>query len=1094
MNEKRPSIPRIYYVHPLMMGPMEAWGVGLDHAAGMGFETVLTAPLFDPGPCRNLFLTFDTDSLHPALGYSGPAIDGVGRLVDMAGARGLSLMIDLVIDRAASGGVLAGGLEVSMEEAALDPRIDPSERGAVPVADDGGAFDLIVETIIDLSERGVAGFRCLGVDRAPPGRWRDLIERVRAAAPGAAFLAWTPGLAFDRRLAIADAGFDAVFSSLRWWDCKSPWLVDEHDVHRRVGPAIAFPEAPFDRRLAADVDGDEDTRRAIGRALWLAASLGDGVLVPMGMEYGARDPMERTRGAPADLESIRDRARLDLTGEIAAVNRFLAGAGAGAAYARGEIRPLSGPGAPMTAVLRADSADVRRAERARLILVNPDLRRSVTAEAAHFLSGAGGRMNRYVDIAGSLAIGASSTIHLDPGEVRILEGEAAEPIRSTAYVPPLDDAASAPRFAIEAVEPSVDGGRFPVKRTVGDVVTVEADIVGDGHDKLAARLLFRAADEETWREARMRHVGNDRWAASLPLERLGRHIYTVETWKDVFATFLDELSKKHAAGLNVRLELDEGRRIVAETAEGGEHDAETSSHLKALLDRLEAKDDATRLAILTAGATADLMRAADLRRFRYRLDPPLPIDAERTGAGFAAWYELFPRSMSGDPARHGTFDDVIRELPRVRAMGFDVLYFPPIHPIGRINRKGRNNSLKAGPGDPGSPYAIGSEEGGHDAIHPELGTLDDFRRLIAAAADHGLEIALDFAIQCSPDHPWLRDHPEWFDWRPDGSIRYAENPPKKYEDIVNVDFYTPGSIPSLWIALRDVVLFWVDEGVRLFRVDNPHTKSFPFWEWLIADIRATHPDAVFLAEAFTRPKVMYRLAKIGFSQSYTYFTWRNTKWELESYLTELSTEAPKDFFRPHFFVNTPDINPRFLQHAPRSAYLIRAALATTLSGLWGMYNGFEVCEGRPVPGKEEYLDSEKYEIRAWDWSKPGNIVGEITQLNRIRRDNPALHSHLGVTFLPALNDRVMWFEKATEGQENVLLIAVSLDPHTLQSADVEVPMWRWGLPDHATVSVTDLMRGNRFQLTGKHQRIHIDPSDQPFFIWRIEAAKESSYG
>jgi starch synthase (maltosyl-transferring) len=462
-----------------------------------------------------------------------------------------------------------------------------------------------------------------------------------------------------------------------------------------------------------------------------------------------------------------------------------------------------------------------------------------------------------------------------------------------------------------------------------------------------------------------------------------------------------------------------------------------------------------------------------------------PIDAERTAAGFASWYELFPRSMSDDPDRHGTFDDVIRKLPYVRDMGFDVLYMTPIHPIGRTHRKGRNNTLTAAPNDPGSPYAIGSDDGGHDAIHPELGTFEDFRRLVAAAADHGLELALDIAVQASPDHPWLKEHPDWFDWRPDGSIKYAENPPKKYEDIVNVDFYAAGAVPSLWLELRDVILRWVEQGVKLFRIDNPHTKPFPFWEWLIADIRRDHPDVAFLAEAFTRPKIMYRLAKIGFSQSYTYFTWRNEKREMAEYITELTETAAKDFFRPHFFVNTPDINPDFLQNAPRPAYLIRAALATTLSGLWGMYNGFELCEGRPDAKRKEYADSEKYEIRAWDWHRPGNIIREISILNRIRRDNPALHSHLNVSFLNAGNDKILFYEKFTPGRENVLLVAVSLDPHNIQEADVELPLWKFGLPDHGALAVEDLVRQNRFTWAGKYQRIRCDPGELPFSIWRI---------
>jgi starch synthase (maltosyl-transferring) len=504
-----------------------------------------------------------------------------------------------------------------------------------------------------------------------------------------------------------------------------------------------------------------------------------------------------------------------------------------------------------------------------------------------------------------------------------------------------------------------------------------------------------------------------------------------------------------------------------------------------VVKKLSKTDDAGRLAILLAPETQQAFASADPRAFAVRLDPEIAIDSERKAAGFASWYELFPRSQSGDAERHGVFADVVRRLPAIRDMGFDVVYFPPIHPIGKTNRKGRNNTLRAGPDDPGSPYAIGSEEGGHDAIHPELGSFDDFAKLLSEARALGLEIAIDFAIQASPDHPWLKQHPEWFNWRPDGSIRYAENPPKKYEDIVNVDFYSDGAIPALWIALRDVMKFWVDKGIALFRIDNPHTKPFPFWDWAIADIRREHPEVVFLAEAFTRPKVMYRLAKGGFSQSYTYFTWRNTKAELTAYFKELAEEAPKEFFRPHLFVNTPDINPDFLQNAPRSAYLIRAALATTLSGLWGMYNGFEVCEGRPDLSKKEYADSEKYQIRNWDWDRPGNIIAEITALNRVRHENPALHSHLGVSFLNAWNDNILFFEKSTPDRMNVLLIAVSLDPHNAQEADVEIPLWKLGLPDHGAAPVKDLIRGYQFSWTGKYQHVRLDPHELPFSIWRI---------
>jgi starch synthase (maltosyl-transferring) len=443
--------------------------------------------------------------------------------------------------------------------------------------------------------------------------------------------------------------------------------------------------------------------------------------------------------------------------------------------------------------------------------------------------------------------------------------------------------------------------------------------------------------------------------------------------------------------------------------------------------------------------------------------------------------------MSDDESRHGTFADVTTKLPRIRDMGFDVLYFPPIHPIGVANRKGRNNTLNAQPGDVGSPYAIGGVEGGHTAVHPQLGTLDDFKAMLAAAHAHGLEIALDFAVQCSPDHPWLKEHPTWFAWRPDGTLRYAENPPKKYQDIVNPDFYAHDAKPDLWLALRDVFLFWIEAGVHIFRIDNPHTKPLPFWEWVIADVRARYPDTIFLAEAFTRPRMMNRLGKIGFSQSYTYFTWRESKRDFIEYMTELTQTGARDFYRPNFFVNTPDINPRHLQSQGRTGFLIRAALASTLAGLWGVYSGFELCEATALPNSEEYLDSEKYQLRAWDWNRPGNIVGEITALNRIRRANPALQTHLGLTFLPAHNDHILFFEKATESRDNVILAAINLDPFNEQGADIELS-WetfqKWNLHDHGPLEVTDQMTGARFEWHGRWQHVQLG-SGQPFSIWRI---------
>jgi starch synthase (maltosyl-transferring) len=645
---------------------------------------------------------------------------------------------------------------------------------------------------------------------------------------------------------------------------------------------------------------------------------------------------------------------------------------------------------------------------------------------------------------------------------------------------------AAQRIAIEGVSPEIDGGRFPAKAAVGEAFTVEADIFGDGHDKIDAAFLIRSAGETEWREVPMVFLDNDRWRGTTTVEDNTRYRYTLIAWRDLFASWRDGAAKKHAAGLPVALELIEGRNLVEATLAGGSRcNAEDRQHLKALVAQLDtATADGDRLAALMSRDTTELMKRAGVRTNLTRYARELELIVDRKAAAFSAWYELMPRSMSDDPRRHGTFDDVIAKLPYVRELGFDVLYFPPIHPVGETHRKGRNNSLTAGPDDPGSPYAIGSSEGGHDAIHPELGSFQDFARLVSAAHAHGIEIALDFAIQCSPDHPWIREHPDWFDWRPDGTIKYAENPPKKYEDIVNVHFYR-GAFPEVWYALRDVILFWVDKGVRIFRVDNPHTKPFPFWEWMIRDVQDRHPDVIFLSEAFTRPKVMKRLAKLGFTQSYSYFTWRNTKQELVDYLAELTRTECRHTMRPNFFVNTPDINPYFLQTSGRAGFRIRLVLAATLAGNYGVYSGFELCESEPIPGKEEYLNSEKYEIKAWDWNRPGHIRSDIWLINRLRREHPALQSFTNLTFYNAWNDNILYYGKATAAKDDFLLFAVNLDPHHAQGANFEVPLWEFGLPDEASIEVEDLVSGAHFVWRGKVQHMWLDPKEQPYAIWRL---------
>nr|WP_245559702.1 alpha-1,4-glucan--maltose-1-phosphate maltosyltransferase [Amorphus coralli] len=664
---------------------------------------------------------------------------------------------------------------------------------------------------------------------------------------------------------------------------------------------------------------------------------------------------------------------------------------------------------------------------------------------------------------------------------------------------PLDDPAieriyalAERRLAIEGISTEIDGGRFPARAVAGEPFVVEADIFGDGHDVIAAALLFKPQGDGGWREAPMQFLENDRWRGEAVLPEPGRYLYSLAAWRDQFASWLRDTEKKIAAGVKISLEIEEGRRLVEAAASADfRHGSVARSafvdgvaEIGRLNDRLSAADEAERLEILLAPETLALMKRAGPRTNLTRYERDLEVFADRKRAAFSAWYEMMPRSQSDVPGQHGTFDDVIGRLPYVHDLGFDVLYFTPIHPIGVTNRKGRNNSLTAGPEDPGSPYAIGSDEGGHDAIHPELGTIEDFDRLVAAAHAHGMEIALDFAIQCSPDHPWIKDHPEWFDWRPDGTIKFAENPPKKYEDIVNVHFYRD-AIPGLWVALRDVVLFWVEHGVKIFRVDNPHTKPLPFWEWMIGEVRAEHPDTIFLAEAFTRPKVMKRLAKVGFNQSYSYFTWRNTKAELTEYLTELTQTECAEYMRPNFFANTPDINPVFLQTSGRAGFRQRLVLAATLAGNYGLYNGFEICDAAPVPGKEEYLDSEKYEIRSWDMDQPGHIKDDIRLINRLRNAHPALQGFTNLAFYNAFNENVLYYGKHDAATGDTVIVHVNLDPHAPQEFEFEVPLWEFGLPDEASIEVQDLRHGNHFTWHGKMQQLRLDPNDCPYAIWRL---------
>jgi starch synthase (maltosyl-transferring) len=638
-----------------------------------------------------------------------------------------------------------------------------------------------------------------------------------------------------------------------------------------------------------------------------------------------------------------------------------------------------------------------------------------------------------------------------------------------------------PRFLIEDVFPCVDGGRYPVKRIAGEPIEVWADVLREGHDVLAAELLWRKEALGPWHREAMRPHQNDRWRARFTPPEPGRYLFCIEAWTNQFGSWRHELLLKREAGLDTSLEAREGRALLDE-AKPRDGDAAR------LLEAVKQEFDRTADVGLLLSDDVAAISAGSLPRGDTVKSAAFPFVVDRAIARAGAWYEMVPRSQGTVPGHHGTFDDCIARLPEIAALGFDVLYFTPIHPIGSINRKGRNNALAARPGDPGSPYAIGSSAGGHDAVHPELGTFEDFHRLVDACRNHGMEIALDFAIQCAPDHPWLIEHPEWFKRRPDGSIRYAENPPKKYEDIVNPDFYCTDRI-ALWQALRDVVLFWVGHGVKIFRVDNPHTKPFPFWEWLIREVQSRDPDVIFLSEAFSRPKIMKGLAKLGFSQSYTYFTWRTGKAELQEYLSEITGHPEREYFRPNFFVNTPDILPKHLQGGERWMFKSRVALAATLSSNYGIYNGFELLEHEPIPGREEYLNSEKYEIRVRDWNKPGNIKDYIGRLNRLRRENPALLQTSDLRFAQIDDPEVTGFVKESVDRANAVAVAIALAGHGPRRFWFHFGEMAIG-PDERRQpvrSVVNLISGERHTIEWGGVRLTVDPSVDPALLFRCEA-------
>ncbi|MGH7824247.1 MAG: alpha-1,4-glucan--maltose-1-phosphate maltosyltransferase [Candidatus Binatia bacterium] len=638
------------------------------------------------------------------------------------------------------------------------------------------------------------------------------------------------------------------------------------------------------------------------------------------------------------------------------------------------------------------------------------------------------------------------------------------------------------RVTIEGVKPEIDGGRFPAKRAVGESLIVEADIFADGHDALSAVLLYRKDENADWIEARMKPLVNDRWQGQFEVSAIGTYRYTVRAWVDRFESWRQSLAKKLAAKQDVAVDLLAGAELVGQAAKrAGESERKRLEEFVAGLRKTQADPNHTALST----ELADLMAGYSDRRWAVTYDKELRVTVDRDKARFSSWYEMFPRSC-GRPGEHGTLRDCEQRLPYVAEMGFDVLYLPPIHPIGVSFRKGKNNTLVAEPDAVGSPWAIGSAEGGHKSVHPQLGALDDFKRLVAKAKEYGIEIALDIAFQCTPDHPYVAAHPEWFRKRPDGTIQYAENPPKKYQDIYPIDFESD-KWQELWEELKGVFLFWIEHGVRIFRVDNPHTKPFVFWEWVIGEIKKDYPETIFLAEAFTRPKVMYRLAKVGFSQSYTYFSWRNTQAELTQYFTELTQADVRDFFRPSLWPNTPDILTEYLQLGGRPAFMTRLVLAATLGASYGIYGpAYELCENvAREPGSEEYFDSEKYELKHWELDRPESLRELIAQVNRIRKENPALQNDRNLRFHSIDNKELICFSKATDDGSNTILVTVNLDPHHTQAGWVELPLGELRLDPDQPFQVHDLLTGARYLWHGSRNYVQLDPRAVPAHIFRV---------
>ncbi|MGA7966848.1 MAG: maltotransferase domain-containing protein, partial [Gammaproteobacteria bacterium] len=902
--------PRVFHLCTRRAGPIKSWGEWLERAQALECDWLwldgLQARDAEAHPCAVTAPGEPACSLAP----DGNAATALRNFVDDAHAAGMKLAMDFTPAFVARTSKLVGKRP---EWFVMGPDGlpntpggigDPDQAASLAACDfDGPAAASLKVFWSDIAtgwlEYGFDALICRAAHRLSALAWQGVLSEVRRKRPAVSFWADTLGAPIESSEALAPVGFDAFFSSACWWDFHASWFVEQESRLRRLAPTIAFPEAPGSARESGDFDTEAGHRARFRYGF--AATVAWGVILPMGYAAGSANRGKAKTMAPA----------FDIGTEIAVINALKRDTPAFNEPAR--IVRLSPPGARAVVLaiepLAGDAAVA-------CITLNPDPTRHAEVAAGPLFA----RLDVRTAEARELTPGrtpqrleATSEVALEPGDLRWFElSAAAAGPRKTTVTPP---ASLTPSIAIESVAPQLDAGRFPVKRVLGEAVVVEANLVVEGHAHPAAVLRYRPPGKNAWQETAFGFFDNDRWRGRFMPESVGHWRFQVLAWRDRYGEWRQDTLKRRDAGQSLALELGDGEALLTEaTAAAGERVRARLEEVGTLLGEHEDDIDA-RADLLLAQTTAELIESA-LPRAGFSASPEFGVLVERGRARTGTWYECFPRSL-GAPGRHGTFDDLVAHLPYIAGLGFDVVYLPPIHPIGASYRKGRNNALEAGPDDPGSPWAIGLDDGGHTAIHPQLGTLDDFHRLLAAARRAGLEIAMDFAIQCSPDHPWVKQHPEWFRWRADGSIRYAENPPKKYQDIVNVDFFCADS-EALWRELLGVLLYWCAQGVRIFRVDNPHTKALGFWEWALAAVRERYPDAIFLAEAFTRPKLMHRLAKLGFSQSYSYFTWRETKAELTEYLSELTSGDSPQYFRPNFWPNTPDINPHQLHHSGRA--------------------------------------------------------------------------------------------------------------------------------------------------------------------------------